>query len=382
MLGRWAHDYVRVQIEQLHPGRVVVVAIVAVDPAPPSWDVDAPKLCVAEGLSAHDVRTSTETVLTDRVPRELRAEFASESHQRRLERFLRAHGVETILAQWMHPDLPLVALARRMRLRYVCQTHGTDITAALRDPATRRAYAAYNETAGVVAPSEFGRGQLVGLGIRPERAHVVRHPVVMPPAPAARPERPPRCFVVGRMEPMKSPLLVVEAFRRALAEVPGMRLDYAGDGSMRPEIEAAVDAAGLRGSVTLHGYLPHAEVQRRMLASDLFLHPSQVGPGPRFDTCPVAVAEAMSAGMAIVATRHGGIPEEVVDGESGLLVDEGDTAATATAIVRLARDPALRRRLGEAARARAEAMFAPEVVRRDWLELLGLPRHGSVLAPG
>jgi glycosyltransferase involved in cell wall biosynthesis len=80
----------------------------------------------------------------------------------------------------------------------------------------------------------------------------------------------------------------------------------------------------------------------------------------------------MANGMAIVATRHGGIPEEIEDGESGLLVDENDVEAVAERIVELAGNEGLRRRLGEAARIRARAVFSEDAVRRNWLELLQL----------
>jgi glycosyltransferase involved in cell wall biosynthesis len=171
---------------------------------------------------------------------------------------------------------------------------------------------------------------------------------------------------------MKGPLLVVDAFRQALESCPDLRLDYVGDGSLRSAVEQALGTAELRRRVTLHGYLPNETVRLMMRRSHIFLHPSQVGNGFRYDTCPVAVAEAMAEGMAIVAARHGGIPEEIEDGESGLLVAEGDARSMAQRLANLASDEQLRTRLGEAAWQRARAMFAPALVRQRWLELIGL----------
>ena len=73
---------------------------------------------------------------------------------------------------------------------------------------------------------------------------------------------------------------------------------------------------------------------------------------------PVALVEALACEVPVVASRLSGIPELVVDGETGLLVDAGDTDALANAIERLSRDPALRRRLGAAGRARVVAEFS------------------------
>ena len=342
--------------------------------------MQVPKLCVSSGLEPGDPSASTEGSVWESIPVRLRTRFSSPAHTRRVRRFLLDHGVEVILAQWMHESLPLVGLAREMGLPYYCQTHGTDMTEGLKSTEVRHACLGYNQTRGVVAPSEFGRRQLLSLGIRPDRAHMVRHPVSVPAGLTARPPDPVRCLAVGRLEPMKGPLLVVDAFRRALESCPGLRLDYVGDGSLRRVVRRALGEADLQGRVALHGYLPNESVRLMMKQSHIFLHPSQAGNGLRYDTCPVAVAEAMAEGMAIIAARHGGIPEEIEDGVSGLLVEEGDAPSMAERIVDLASDEDLRARFGTAAWLRAREMFSPSLVRQRWLELMGLEEeaYGSV----
>jgi glycosyltransferase involved in cell wall biosynthesis len=372
ILGRWAHDFVKAHIDLILPGGTVVVAVSEVRQSALRWEVTAPTLSVAADLDPGHPSNSTEANVYDGLPTQAIDRFFSKDHIKRVERFLHEHGVESVLAQWMHPSLPLVAVSRELGLRYLCQAHGTDITAALKDPAVREAYHGYNYTEGIVAPSEFGRRQIVGLGVDPGKAHCLRHPVAIHGEPAERATEPVRCLVVGRMEPMKSPLLIIEAFKRASELFPDLRMDYSGDGSLRPAVEQAVLEGGLSASVKLHGYLPNHQVRSLMRRNHIFLHPSQVADGPRYDTCPVAVAEAMAEGMAIVATRHGGIPEEIANEETGLLVDEGDTQAVAAGITRLAADPGLRTRLGEAARERAKELFSPSAVRGQWLSLLGL----------
>jgi len=235
----------------------------------------------------------------------------------------------------------------------------------------RQAYAAYNDTGGVVAPSEFGRRQLLELGIHPDKALVVRYPIRIPKRAPTRPEGPVRCLAVGRLELMKDTLLTVEAFRRASNSHPDLELDIVGDGSLRPQIEQAIQSADLGDRVRLHGYVEHSRVYQMMSKAHIFIHPS-VTIKQRFDTCPNAVAEAAAHAMAIVATRHGGIPEQVENEESALLFDEHDVEGVTEGMLTLARDPDLRIQLGKAARDRAEEMFSPDVIRFRWLDLLDL----------
>lgn len=134
---------------------------------------------------------------------------------------------------------------------------------------------------------------------------------------------------------------------------------------------------GLRNKVTFHGFLPNEQLIGLMRRNHIFIHLSQSAQPHRYDTCPVVVSEAMAQGMAIVATRHGGIPEEVVDDESGMLVEERDATVAAERIVALARDSGLRARLGEGAWRRATEMFSEAVVYSHWHELLGLKSHAG-----
>ncbi len=123
----------------------------------------------------------------------------------------------------------------------------------------------------------------------------------------------------------------------------GLRLLFVGDGPYRRRLEG-------RGAI-LAGW--REDIPEVLAASDLVALPSRFGEG-----CPNAVLEAMAAGKPVVATRAGGTPEVVVDGETGLLVTPGDVAGLGEALGRLAADPALRRRMGAAGRARAAERYA------------------------
>jgi glycosyltransferase involved in cell wall biosynthesis len=172
---------------------------------------------------------------------------------------------------------------------------------------------------------------------------------------------------------MKAPMVAVDAFRRALEACPSLHLEYVGDGVLLPAVRQLVAALGITRRFTIHGALSNRQTLSMMKRCHILIHPSVSVEGDfRFDTCPVAVSEAMAAGMAIVATRHGGIPEQIIDGENGYLVDEYDSVSLSARIIALARDRELRDRLGAAAWESARAMFDRQVVRDQMLKLLGL----------
>ncbi len=114
------------------------------------------------------------------------------------------------------------------------------------------------------------------------------------------------------------------------------------------------DAGWGRDRVVFAGHVPHASdaLVRHFREADLFVHPSVTIRGVK-EGIPGTIVEAMAAGLPVIATRHGGIPEVIDSGREGLLVAEHDVAALAAAIEALARDAGCRERLGRAAADRA-----------------------------
>ncbi|MDX2193209.1 MAG: glycosyltransferase family 4 protein [Gemmatimonadales bacterium] len=130
------------------------------------------------------------------------------------------------------------------------------------------------------------------------------------------------------------------------------RLALVGDGPERAALEQRADALGVRARVDFLGV--RNDVERLLVEADALVHPARWQ-----EAFGYVLAEAMACGRPVVASATGGVPEIVVDGETGFLVPPEDPAALASALDRLT-DAALRARLGEAGRARAEALFGLE----------------------
>jgi glycosyltransferase involved in cell wall biosynthesis len=195
----------------------------------------------------------------------------------------------------------------------------------------------------------------------PERTVVIPNAVdvagALRSSPAQR-ERP-LILAVGRLKaPKDFPTLI-----RALSslEPDSFEAVIVGDGPDRPRLEEEIEALGLEGRVRLAG--ERRDVPQLLAAADVFVLPSTS------EGLPVSVLEAMAAGVPVVASRVGGVPEQVSDGETGLLVEPGDLDELATALARLIAEPSLRRRLGAAGRARAEQAFDLDPFRRAHVEL-------------
>jgi glycosyltransferase involved in cell wall biosynthesis len=175
------------------------------------------------------------------------------------------------------------------------------------------------------------------------------------------------------MVPKKGPLLTVEAFARAVETCPNLRLDLVGDGPLFGAAVDLVDALRLGGRVIFHGSLPNDDVLDLMERADVFLQHSLTDPATGDEEgLPVAILEAMSRSLPVVATRHAGIPEAVVDGATGLLVDEGDVATMAERIAYLYGEPVVRQAMGRRGWAWALEHFSWARERAALLELLGL----------
>jgi glycosyltransferase involved in cell wall biosynthesis len=216
----------------------------------------------------------------------------------------------------------------------------------------------------VVAPSAATAEEL-RRDYHVDAVEVIPNGVSLPPEPPPhRPELPPVILYSGRLRSRKAVAVLLAAMPRVLAASPRCRLVIVGDGEQGARVAAAVRARGLDAHVELTGALSRAAATERLASADVFCLPSI------YEGMPLAILEAMAAGLPVVASAVSGNPEAVVDGETGLLVPAESAAALATALLDLLADPPRRRRMGEAGRRRVAERFAIERVAAAHLALL------------
>ena len=219
--------------------------------------------------------------------------------------------------------------------------------------------------AGVIVKSRPMADTLIALGASQDR-------LLISPS-GANPElfhgsvpdqAPPRLLAVGRFVAKKGPLQTIRAFselcRTLGSEDPQPSLWMVGDGPLLRQAQELARALSLQKRIHFLGACPQGQVAELMREARGFVQHSVVAPDGDSEGSPVAVMEAQLSGLPVVATRHAGIPEVVLDGQSGLLVEEGDEIAMAQAMARLVLDPALAARLGDFGRRRVQSQFTIE----------------------
>ena len=217
----------------------------------------------------------------------------------------------------------------------------------------------YRQVDGFIAASHAIKQILVSDGIPAGRIEVVHdgidvekiqhRPVIDVHAEYWLPHGVPVIVNVGALVGHKGQKYLIEAMPLVLREVPDAHLIIFGEGDLRAPLEKQIKQLALAKRVLLPGF--REDVMSLMKSADLFVMASVT------EGLGSAVLDAMAMGHAVVGTRAGGIPEAVVPDETGLLVEPADAKALAAAIVRLLKDAALRKQLGEAGRARVTEHF-------------------------
>jgi L-malate glycosyltransferase len=218
----------------------------------------------------------------------------------------------------------------------------------------------YRQVDVFVAASGAIRAMLLEDGIPPDRVFAVHDGIDIERVEQAEAVNvreefwfPPHSFVVGNIAalvPHKGQKFLVDAAAAVIHEAPEARFVILGEGDLRHDLEQQIRRLHLGQHVVLAGFRP--EVLGVLKGLDLFAMSSVT------EGLGSALLDAMAAGRPIVATRAGGIPEVIVDGESGILVPPRDSRSLANAILALLRDPGRRALLARAGRARVAERFS------------------------
>jgi glycosyltransferase involved in cell wall biosynthesis len=212
----------------------------------------------------------------------------------------------------------------------------------------------FDRSARVVVLSEAWRRWVQGIS---RNAHVeaIYNPVLLPAASPWEGRRRGAVLSLGRLGRRKGSYDLLQAAAQVAPLVAGLELRLGGDGELDAVRERA-GQLGIAGQLNLLGWVGADGRQQQLALASLYALPSYN------EGLPMSVLEAMAAGLPVLATPVGGIPEAVADGVEGFLVAPGDVDALAARLAQLLGDDALARRMGEAARRKVETTFCSDAV--------------------
>lgn len=277
-------------------------------------------------------------------------------------------GLDLIHAHFGPNGVYALPISEALGIPLVVTFHGFDATVGRREMALNRGVFGLKYVLGLprlkrrgarfLAVSDFLLGKLHEMGMPEDRC--VRHYVGVDPerfSPLAAEQRSRDIVCVGRLVVTKGIGDLIEAFAQIAPRVPDTRLRLVGDGAGRAQFEQLVAERGLQSRVIFEGAQPHQRVAEMVREGAVSVLASRTGLDGSQESFGLASIEAAAAGLPVIVTRHGGLPETVVEGTTGLVIPEAQPGLLADALLQLLRDEALRTRMGEAGRRHVEQKF-------------------------
>jgi colanic acid/amylovoran biosynthesis glycosyltransferase len=286
-----------------------------------------------------------------------------------LKHFLQANKIDVVLAEYGPTGASIMDSCMQADVPLVVHFHGFDAydRKTLDDyaPTYQRMFAG---AAAIVAVSRDMERQLLALGAPREKLFYSPYGVDTGLFSGAEPAYSPPIFMaVGRFVEKKAPQLTLAAFKKVSERCPDARLKMIGDGELWESCKQLAKNLEISRAVEFLAPRPQLEVATALRQVRAFVQHSIRASGGDSEGTPVSVLEAGAAGLPVVATRHAGIKDVVIDGETGLLVDEGDIEGMATQMIQLAQEPDLAGRIGKAARQRIVEEFSIKTsIHRLW----------------
>ena len=245
----------------------------------------------------------------------------------------------------------LLPLIRAWKNPSIVSFHGADVMVDMNKPAYREATLQMLDAVTLVlVRSESLRRAVIDLGCDPEKIEIQRTGIPLEEFPfrdRAVPTNGEWQFVqAGRLIEKKGLPVTLRAFSIFLKQHPNATLTIAGEGPLLPELQKFADELGIADRISFTGFISQEQLREIYYRSHIFLHPSQTGRDGNQEGIPNSMLEAMATGLPVFATEHGGIPEAIETGVSGVLVPERDDEALARALLNAAQDPRLLSRIG------------------------------------
>ncbi|HJX91733.1 MAG TPA: glycosyltransferase [Pyrinomonadaceae bacterium] len=293
----------------------------------------------------------------------------------------RSNNVAAVLAEYGTTGVVTVDACRQLNIPLIVYFFGYDATvrSVLEENAETYPHL-FKEAKAIIAVSRSIKRKLISIGASAEKIHFIPCGVDTDQFTGAQPAQADPVFLaVGRFVEKKAPHLTIKAFALAHEAYPSASLRMIGDGPLFEECRKLAETLGVQDAIHFLGTRPHAELQQEMNGARCFVQHSVEAPSGDCEGTPVGILEAGASGLPVISTRHAGIPDIVVEGETGYLVDEGDFEGMAQHMIAIAQDPELAATLGRAARKQIAKHFSVDQCNADLWRIIEACMNGVSL---
>ena len=268
----------------------------------------------------------------------------SDAELSELRRVLTETGARLLHIYFGHIAVHLLPLIRAWKHPSIVSFHGADVMVDMNKPAYREATLQMLDAVTLVlVRSESLRRAVVDLGCDPQKIEIQRTGIPLEEFPfhdRAVPKNDEWRFVqAGRLIEKKGLPVTLRAFEVFVRQYLNATLTIAGEGPLLRELESLARELKIAERVSFTGFLSQQQLREIYYRSHIFLHPSQTGRDGNQEGIPNSMLEAMATGLPVFATEHGGIPEAIEHGVSGVLVPERDEFALVETLLEAVRDP-------------------------------------------
>jgi colanic acid/amylovoran biosynthesis glycosyltransferase len=276
-----------------------------------------------------------------------------------LASFLKNQQIDTLLANYGPMGVALLDACERVNVKLFVHFHGFDASEyKTLDDYKDRYKTLFQKVEGVIVVSNDMKKQLLNLGADLTKIYLNPYGVETNKFTGASPETKAPIFItVGRFTAKKAPQLTIKAFLKVLDKIPNAQMIMIGDGELWEESKQLVNELNISDKIDFQGKKSPEQIAEQLREARIFVQHSRIAENGDSEGTPNTILEASATGLPIVSTRHAGIKDAVVHGETGFLVEEGDWETMADYMIQLAQDPALCGKMGRAARQHIEENY-------------------------
>lgn len=277
-----------------------------------------------------------------------------------------------LFTQYINHAIHIDPVCKELGIKHIARGHGYDISQIPQTDWGKRYYSLANKLDAIIVPTQHQVNTLQKNGItRPQlSAHVCGTTIPELNPYKTSKQNKIRIISVGRFVEKKSPLTTIKSFLKASKTLENIELVMIGDGTLLKKCQEYVNTHNANHKITFLGSINQADVILEMQKSDLFIQHSVTAKNGDQEGAPVAISEALSNGLPVIATEHSGIPYIVNQKSTGILVKEYDLDAMTEAIINLSTDYDKRLTMSSAAFKFAKSELSWEQEKAHLLEII------------